>query len=303
MSRLRWRWLAYGELVSALASSRGWRKARVASATVLVVIALHLLSSQIYDLVHLEFSRVAWWSLFIFSLSVAGTLRWLQMEMRSLLGASLRVNSYPRRGCKALIFFLSPPRKKLKCWMEPGVSQIDANSFVQMFQRTPWQQPLRAICAHLLINSKDELQYIYVVSSADHPDYEIEVDEVRKETLSGTFRYFEDFQQTVTVLASRCAANLEVYHAASLGTRWQAGIDFEDATELVEVLSAVFQDLRARGVRDSDILVDITGGSSLCSAIGAAVALEDTRRFQYVSQHSGQVRPYDLEYVISDETK
>jgi hypothetical protein len=172
-----------------------------------------------------------------------------------------------------------------------------------MFERTPWQQPLRAICSHLLINSKNELQYIYVVSSADRPGCEVEVDAARRAALCGTFRHFEDFQQTISVLASLCAAKLEVYHAASLGTRWQAGIDFEDAIALVEVLAAVFQDLRARGVRDPDILVDITSGSSLCSAIGAAVALEDTRRFQYVSQHSGQVRPYDLEYVISDGAK
>ena len=275
----------------------------MASATVMVAISVHLLSSEIYDLVHCEFSKFAWWILFLFFACFGLSLRWLQVEMRALLGATLRVNPSPRRGCKALIFFLSLPGDKLKCWNEPGIGEMDVDSFVKLFKGNSWQQPLRAIRAQAQISSKDELQYVYVLSSADRPDSEKDLDERPNASPSGTFRYFEDFQHTVGTLAALCAANLEVYHAASLGTRWQAGIDFENASELVEALSAVFRDLRMRGVRDPDILVDITGGNSLCSAIGAAVALEDTRRFQYVSQHSGQVRPYDLEYVINNESK
>lgn len=297
MGRLRWRWLIFGEFVEALSSSKGWRKMRLVLVTSLVAISLHVVAVQIHELASGIIDLPAWERLGAFLSCFVIFLRWLQVEIRGLLASTLHVNQNPRPSCKALIFFLSPSSGLEKRWQK-DLEGLDAHAVVEAFSGTPWQQPLRAIRAHLQVDSRNQLDYIYVVDSADHPDYQTETDPKRKDRLKGTVHYFDDFRETAMALAARCLTTVEVYHAGSLGTRWQNGVDFENASDLLAALSAVFHDLRSKKVRDPDILVDITGSSSLCSAVGAAIALDDTRRFQYVSQHSGEVFPYDLDYVI-----
>jgi hypothetical protein len=224
-------------------------------------------------------------------------LLWLQWELRELFGGCLRVNPNPRLECRALILFLSRPHRMEKRWQGPDFEDLNAEGIVDAFNATPWQQPLRALRAHLERFSKSELREVYAISSCDRPEYEREEDAQKKAHLRGTYHYFADFEQTALALASRCGGRLHVHHVASLGTRWQHGVDFESASELFDAVTAVYEDLLRKRVRDPDILIDITGGSSLCSAVGAAVALDENRRFQYVSQFNGEVLPYDVDYV------
>ena len=52
-----------------------------------------------------------------------------------------------------------------------------------------------------------------------------------------------------------------------------------------------------KNCKPADILIDITGGTALCSAIGAVVSLDESQRFQYVSAITGKAIPYDVDYV------
>lgn len=297
MGKLRWRLLAFGDFVGALRMTKGWQKLTLVLATVGSGVLVSVLGSQLQEWIvrNPNWDNLRW--CLGFAAVLSGFLWWLQIQLRDLLGGSLRVHDDPGRACQALVIFLSPSLGLEKKWQEPGFADLDAEGIVKEFAGAPWQQPLRALRAHLERFSVQRLQTVYVVSSADRPDYLTEPDAKRRARLKGTVHYFADFEQVAVALGSRCGTALKVHHMASLGTRWQHGVDFESARDLIDALTAIFGDLRDQGVRDADILVDITGGSSLCSAVGAAVALDENRRFQYVSQFSGEVLPYDVDYI------
>jgi hypothetical protein len=99
------------------------------------------------------------------------------------------------------------------------------------------------------------------------------------------------------LLAEGRTAKPEILGLDKLTGRWPQGVDFESASELKDAMRAVFAALRKRRLRDSDILVDITGGSKVASVVGAVFSLGKDQRFQYVSQHDYRVIPYNVTYI------
>jgi hypothetical protein len=73
------------------------------------------------------------------------------------------------------------------------------------------------------------------------------------------------------------------------------GVDFEAAQDMVDALDTIYKSLNA-DYKDNEIMVDVTGGQKPPAVVGAAVALEDYRLFQYVSTRDYKIRSYDITY-------
>jgi hypothetical protein len=73
----------------------------------------------------------------------------------------------------------------------------------------------------------------------------------------------------------------------------RAGVVFRRTHDIAELLDLIED---SRGLRASDILIDVTGGQKPTSIAGAAVALAEGRCIQYVSTRDYRVRVYDVTY-------
>ncbi|MCA2967611.1 MAG: hypothetical protein INH43_03755 [Acidobacteriaceae bacterium] len=284
------------------------------------------LASGMFKSTGFEWNPAAFAALIVFLI-----ILWVLNRFVALQSAgALVVNPQPHSECRALILFLSTPegfgesaieRMYLNC----GDNSITAQDMLSRYQACPWRQPLSAIYSHLTRWSPGKLTFVVVVPSADHPEYERTLNNLfadhqvnpasptatadlaarlprdvlfRLRTQKGTVRTVGHFRETVTLLGSKLGANLEVVRGTNLHARWQDGVNFEDATSLAAILQDAFNYLETEhSVSSRDIMVDITSGNALCSAIGAAVAIDKNRRFQWVSQATGEVLPYEIEYV------
>jgi hypothetical protein len=243
---------------------------------------------------------------------------------------ALAVNPKPHSECRALIVFLSFPDRTgtsviEKAYLDCADDSVSADAMLSRYEKSPWRQPLSAVFAHLTRWSPGKLEYLVVIPSADHPDYGkllrrlyedhriaaadpgalaalakalSSEESERLRAKRGTVGSVEHFRETVELLAGKLGSTLKVKKGANLKARWQDGVDYEDATSLAAILQDAFNYLENEcDVNPRDIMVDITSGNALCSAIGAAVAIDKNRRFQWVSQATGEVLPYEIEYV------
>jgi hypothetical protein len=79
-------------------------------------------------------------------------------------------------------------------------------------------------------------------------------------------------------------------------TSYRSAVDFENPGEIVSAVEEIYRDLKSEGMRDSDVIVDVTGGQKTTTAAATAVSLDRRRRFQYVSLNDYRVRSFDLRY-------
>jgi hypothetical protein len=79
----------------------------------------------------------------------------------------------------------------------------------------------------------------------------------------------------------------------------ESSVDFENAQALVDAVEQAFDWLHDQQINDYEIMVDITGGQKVPTVAGAAVALGEGRRFQYVSTRDYKVCAYDITYRTS----
>jgi hypothetical protein len=73
-------------------------------------------------------------------------------------------------------------------------------------------------------------------------------------------------------------------------------VDYEDARAAKDAVDSGYAALLQGGLNARDILVDITAGQKPTTIAGAAVALAEDRRFQYVSTRDYRVVTYDITY-------
>jgi hypothetical protein len=130
----------------------------------------------------------------------------------------------------------------------------------------PWEQMLRAIRVH-----RHVLRSVYCLCS--------------RESLPQVmnFRHLLDYYQ----LLSGCQfwivtqnSELGEYHARE--ERDDSGLDFENYDQLVAVLASVLQKLRAKGIPESSIMVDFTGGQKVTSVAAVAATFNLKISAQYV---------------------
>lgn len=76
----------------------------------------------------------------------------------------------------------------------------------------------------------------------------------------------------------------------------KGGIDFQDIKKVFETIENLYDKLGASGIKNEDIIMDVTGGQVTNSIAGAIATLTLGRKFQYVSTRDKKVLSYDIGY-------
>jgi hypothetical protein len=187
--------------------------------------------------------------------------------------------------CEALILFLSPPGKdapQLRDWLtDANLRHRIADKVVRARFQGPWRMPLEAIGWHV-----GRLKKIVVIPSCDDP--------LNPKKEDGTFRNLLDFRLVLNWFLP--LPEREIRDVTQAPFNRPGGVDFEKLQELFDVLEEIIQWLNDGGTKDYEIMIDITGGQKVPGVAGAAVALGEGRRFQYVSTRDYRVHSYDPTY-------
>lgn len=178
----------------------------------------------------------------------------------------IEVKCEPPFPSKILVIFLSPLIRTLKPDdLEKELTISSDKPLEDILDGTEWEMPWRAIKYHY---DSRRLEKVYVLTS--------------KQT-SGLMPLFEKVMR-------RLFPPLEVEEFL------KGGIDFQDIKMVFEMIEDLFDKLRASGIKDDNVIVDVTGGQVPNSIAGAIVTLAFGRRFQYVSTRDKKVLSYDVGY-------
>jgi hypothetical protein len=186
---------------------------------------------------------------------------------------------------KALILFLSPPGLDA-----PIISSLINDSDVRgrilevdvrNRLKGSWRMPIEAIAHHC-----PRLEALVLIPSKDSGS-----------STDGTWRCIDDFQALVRSFCDPRKLRIFTLAGLTANHRWNKGVDFENAQELVDSIGETYLALNDVQLEDHEIMVDVTGGQKPSSIAGAAVSLErGGRRFQYVSPKGYKLRAYDITY-------
>lgn len=272
------------EVIRILFGSANWQ---IGLQVILLLLSFNAVSNSVYEISRGEFSQNQWgWILFF--LLVVVWLYWSARKALARINLVIVQDENPQK-CKALVLFLSPPGKDVG-WLTQDPREETRGSILQEDARKKfegsWRMPMEAVAYHL-----ERLKKIVILPSSDSP---------QKLGMSsqedGTFRNLDLFKRTVLWFVGDKKPGLQLVGLSELNSQWNAGVDFENAQALVDVLEQAFDWLHNQQITDYEIMVDITGGQKVPTVAGAAVALGEGRRFQYVSTRDYKVRTYDITY-------
>jgi len=134
-----------------------------------------------------------------------------------------------------------------------------------------WAMSVKAIEHHL-----GRLENLYVITSTQ------------------THNDFDNFKKLIEMFFPSSNLNIIEYPEST------TGIDFSDVKAIYNQVNAFFNDMKEKKLKDSDILVDVTGGL-VTTSIGAVMAtLTRGRSAEYVSTIDKKVRTYDITYYEED---
>jgi hypothetical protein len=205
--------------------------------------------------------------------AIVGVLSWLAGKAEGHFRPKVRADDTPDQA-EGLVLYLSalrvPDQQQIQA-ASPGLDGLDG--FRRDFGKLSWRMPLEAIAYHL-----PRLRRVLVISSA-HAD--------------GSRNQFPLFEELVTRFFPE--ADLTVTDVAELDTRYGSGLDFSDVEQVAAATDDAYVHLREAGMSAERILIDITGGLKTNSIAGAAVALAEGRRIQYVTSDY-DVLVYDVSY-------
>lgn len=185
------------------------------------------------------------------------------------------------RPARALIMFLSTPGDDETLLQAIGAGTAPAllldRSWREQLKRS-WRMPVEAIAYHMGAGTLERIALIPSTETA---------------ALAGLF---------AKLVARITNDRVKVYAPAGAG--WEVvdndtptrGCGYEDAEALAGTVEAAYAALTGAGYQDSEILIDITAGQKVAGVAGAAIALAEGRRFQYVSTRDYHVRSYDITY-------
>lgn len=200
--------------------------------------------------------------------------------------AFLSVTTLSRQRCKphaSLILLLSPPNLQPEGnhYTFPttindrhgNIAALQGNSLrndieeLNKIRYWNWQQILRGLQPH-----ESKLKHIYLVGSGDS---------------KGSFAFLDNAEILI-----RQYFNEATIHKADIP------VDFEEFDELVDFLDKAIEKLRGFGMKEKDIVIDVTGGFKTASISGAAITLNRRVTFQYVQTlHPHEVYAYDVATV------
>lgn len=261
-------------------------KVRYGSAKAAIVDALRALQSAFGGagslvallVVSLVAVSLGWFSDVSFQLFFAGAPKWAGMvplllivglaavSMRRLPELAPHIDENLSRPARGMVMFLSPTKLAEK----PGhYTEADIAG-----KRDSWEMPYRAIKQHW---NRATLEAVVVIPSADSGGKE-----------DGTWRLLDLFRRFIadaTGMPEESIVNLPEH---------RHGVDFESARDLWQAVEDAMALLRARGIEDKDIVIDITGGQKLPAMMGGVASLGGGARIQYVSTRDHRILEYDV---------
>ena len=224
--------------------------------------------------------------LLIFPTLLAGWWCWIKRTMDTVTLTVHEQEGPP--GCKALILFLSPPKKDKRMVTELADEEkteritIGDPDFRQRFQAS-WRMPMESIAYHL---RQGRLETVLVIPSAT-------VNKAGDNSVPGTYQDVDMFKK----LLEKAAGDIDVLTAGDAASVWREGVQYESAKALIDCLKDVFDLLTGEHeYREDDVLIDITSGQKLVSSIGTLFSLQAGRQIQYVSTLDYSIKYYDIHY-------
>lgn len=171
---------------------------------------------------------------------------------------------------KALVIFLSrlSMNKTLEDREIDDIEEaINNRSFSENFLlNKTWEMPILSIKHHY-----SKLEYLYVITSSGE---------------DGTFRLMGTFKKVVKYLFP----SVEVMELTP------EGIKFEDIKQVFEAIEKFYSEVKEKGIREKEVIVDITGGQKTNSIAAAIATLALGRQFQYISTIDKTIYSYDVGY-------
>lgn len=142
-----------------------------------------------------------------------------------------------------------------------------------------WQQQMRAIKPHIVDSRKQLLRLHLIGSTGD----------------GGSLEHLDS-----------CRKWLKGYLPGVNITKDKSGIDFNDFNAVVQHIQKIIDEQKKEGkgkekLTDKDIVIDVTGGTSMASIAAASTTLNTRVTFQYVQTTSREVHAYDVAYLPHDE--
>lgn len=214
--------------------------------------------------------------------------------------AFANIQSLSRHKCdphKSLILIVSPPTREIRLDDSrmlhfPDGTQIqlsdcldqDLDKLDKLSQEKPsykwnWQQQMRAIKPH--VNPEKQLLRLHLIGSTG--------DGGSLEHLDSSKKWLERYLPGVKI------------------TKDKSGVDFNDFDAVVQHIQKIIDEQKKEGkgkvkLTDKDIVIDVTGGTSMASIAAASTTLNTRVTFQYVQTNSPrEVHAYDVAYLPHDE--
>jgi hypothetical protein len=263
-------------------------------AAIIVVIFLNVALNTLAALLHDWISKGVLLGLAILALLVIAAVVWRAWRVaKQEVVVRAREVHVPK--CRAVIMFLSFRRSKtpVSAWLEdprfrgglldPAIPEI----MDPPGARENWRMPVEGLKIHYPL-----LERVIVLTSRDF------INRRTEEKDEGSYSQFEDFKKLIELLCQGLRrVEVEDLHGFLGGDKFEEGIDFENAGDLVSALVDVYARLHELKYKNDQIMVDVTGGQKVPTVAGAAVVLGKDQVFQYISTRDYTPRGYDVEYL------
>jgi hypothetical protein len=166
------------------------------------------------------------------------------------------------KGVKGLIMFLSDWSNKPPDFNPCNFSALQKFYDYSTNIRCPWEMQLR------ILEKYPSIEYVYVI---------------------GSIRSFKQISEFESLVKKFFEEVILIYP--------ENGIDFENLEENIKAIEGGFKCLKEKNLKDSQILIETTGGQKIQSIAGAFFSSTYDRYFVYVSTNTKEVKVFDVVYV------
>ncbi len=195
----------------------------------------------------------------------------LRKHLNKLDKIKYTVKKVNPKGIKALVLFLSKPN------FDPQKLNNIINS-IKDFEKDEmkntkinWEIPV-LIISKIIHELKNDLKIVYVILSKESNEY---------------FDIFKNFVKKL--INNDLKQDLEILSLEEI-------VDFENLENTIEAIDRAYSYLNSKGLKNNEIIIDITGGQKIQSTAGGFYASSYDRYFCYLSTNTKELLIFDVIY-------
>ncbi|MEO0177990.1 MAG: hypothetical protein ABIL38_08040 [candidate division WOR-3 bacterium] len=132
--------------------------------------------------------------------------------------------------------------------------------------RCPWEMQLRLI--EKIENDGNKLEFVYLIGSKGNKSSHEQIS------------FFK-------MMVKRFFPDIKIIP-------YREPVDFEELEDNIKAIKEAFKELRGKGLKDGQIIIDTTGGQKIQSIAGAFYSSTHDRYFAYVSTNTKEVKIFDV---------